>query len=562
MLYLISVSVILCLTVLGFLLSREKQSFANAISTTVILIVVSVPLAMEVVTTSTMALGSQALSKEGAIVSRLRSIEALAGMDLLCSDKTGTLTQNKMQIQDVVPPLTPPLYEPGVTQARLLELAACATRWNEPAKDALDTLVLNALPPGVMDKYKLLRLVPFDPRHKRTEGTVLDTASGEVFRCSKGAPQAILALLPPDGASDAVRRRVEADVDAFAKRGIRVLAVAHTAPIPAERAMEVTPEGSVEPGVTWRCVGLLSFVDPPRPDTKATLARARDVGCPCKMITGDNVLIAKETASQLGMGTNILLATKLPSLNPDGSVPKGLSAYEKHIVAADGFAQVFPEHKFLIVEVLRRAGYSVGMTGDGVNDAPALKRADIGIAVEGATDAARAAADIVLTQPGLSTIISAIESARAICLRIKAFVIYRVAATLQIVCFFFVAILEFMPSSYALGDRGSSLNVILSVFGDGGRPEGVLALWHAPRCAQRTVRFTEIDAAFGKCSVRVSAASLQQQAAVHGSAAQRLLSSPGVTLDAAGDSVSGALCLEQWPRTFSAPRAMIFCSER
>jgi len=351
---------------------------------------VSIPMAMEVVTTTTMAIGSHTLSRAGAIVARLSSIEELAGMNMLCSDKTGTLTMNKMMIQDETP-----IYQPGLTQADIVRDAALAAKWHEPPKDALDTLVLGQANIAQLDAYEMIDYQPFDPIFKRTEGTLKEIATGKVFKTTKGAPHIIAKLIEgPEAAG--VQADVNAKVDNFAERGVRSLAVARTV------------------NDKWQMQGILTFLDPPRPDTKATLHKAMEFGIDVKMITGDHTAIAKETARQLGLGTNILNAERLPGLDAHGKAPKDLDKHVPLIMEADGFAQVFPEHKFLIVEALRQAGYAVGMTGDGVNDAPALKRADIGIAVQGATDAARAAADIVLTQPGLAVVVDAITIVRAL----------------------------------------------------------------------------------------------------------------------------------------------------
>jgi len=227
---------------------------------------------------------------------------------------------------------------------------------------------------------------------------------------------------------------VEKDVQRLGETGTRALAVARSDPDTGE----------------WQMLGLLTFLDPPRPDTKQTITDARLNGVAVKMITGDHLLIAKNTASVLDLGTLIFTADGLPMLDMETKKkPENLSQdYGDLCLAADGFAQVFPEHKFLIVECLREMGFTVGMTGDGVNDAPALKRADVGIAVSGATDAARAAADIVLTQPGLGTIIHGIFIAREIFERIQNFITYRVAATLQLLWFFFIATFAFHPEDY------------------------------------------------------------------------------------------------------------------
>ena len=265
---------------------------------------------------------------------------------------------------------------------------------------------------------------------QRTEGSVRDTKTGATFKTTKGAPHVLLKLVNPE---PGIKAAVERDVHALGLRGIRSLAVAKT-----------------DDNGTWRMLGLLTFLDPPRPDTKQTIADARSNGVAVKMITGDHLLIAKETARALDMGHLICSSEGLPMLDPTTKVkPVGLSRdYGDLCLAADGFAQVFPEHKYLIVECLRELGYKVGMTGDGVNDAPALKRADVGIAVAGATDAARAAADIILTEEGLSTIIHGIVIARCIFARIRNFITYRIAATLQLLVFFFIAVFAFKPLDY------------------------------------------------------------------------------------------------------------------
>ena len=247
----------------------------------------------------------------------------------------------------------------------------------------------------------------------------------------KGAPHVVLGLCS-DANKAQIGRKFEARVEDLANRGIRALAIA--------RRYENGP---------MEMVGLLTFLDPPRPDTKDTIERAMQQGVIVKMITGDHRAIARETARTLGMGDSIGTAENLPNIEAGEKPPTTLGRdYGEMVEKSDGFAQVHPEHKFLIVEVLRQRGWSVGMTGDGVNDAPALKKADVGIAVEGATDAARAAADLVLTAPGLSVIVDAIEISRAIFQRMKNYVIYRVACTIQLLLFFFVAVFAFEPHWY------------------------------------------------------------------------------------------------------------------
>merc|ERR1711871_651103 len=298
-----------------------------------------------------------------------------------------------------------------------------------PARDALDTLVLTAVDMKSLDGVEQTDFLPFDPVVKRTEGTVIE--KGKKFKVTKGAPHVLLKLV----GDKAMEERVLKDVEGFGSRGIRCMAIAKT----------------VDSGLSdWKFLGLLTFLDPPRPDTAKTIQDAEDYGVKVKMITGDHLLIARETAKALRMGTLIVDSSGLPLLDPETKKkPANLSQrYGDLCLAVDGFAQVFPEHKYLIVECLRELGYKTGMTGDGVNDAPALKRADVGIAVAGATDAARAAADIILTEEGLSTIISGIVIARKIFVRIRNFIIYRVAATLQLLFFFFISVFAFQPDQF------------------------------------------------------------------------------------------------------------------
>lgn len=419
--FLMGISFILVGTCLGYLL-YNGEDFLEAIAFCVVLLVASIPIAMQVVCTSTMALGSRKLAEEKVIVTQLQAIETLSGMNMLCSDKTGTLTRNKMELQDDLP-----IFAPGITREDVLITAALAAKWKEPPKDALDTLVLNAIDLRPLnDQYTLLDHLPFDPTVKRTEST-LRARNGKTFKATKGAPQIILSLAHN---VDEIREAVEAKVLDLARRGIRSLAVART---------EETVKGG------WVFMGIMTFLDPPRHDTKETIRMAHENGISVKMITGDQAAIAVETCRMLDMGTTILGTDVLPE---PGSLPKTLGHdYGAIVESADGFAQVFPEHKFMIVEILRQRGWICGMTGDGVNDAPALKKSDVGIAVEGSTDAARAAADIVLTKPGLSVIINAITLSRKIFQRMKNYVTYRIACTIQLLLFFFISVLLFHPDN-------------------------------------------------------------------------------------------------------------------
>jgi H+-transporting ATPase len=375
-----------------------------------ILTVASIPVAMPAVLSVTMALGALALSKEKAIVSRLESIEELAAVDVLCSDKTGTLTQNKLTLGDPLLLAAP--------EATLNLHAALASQPDNG--DAIDQAVYAAQPVQTTTPagYTAAGFTPFDPVGKRSEGRWTD-AQGTHLAATKGAPQVILDLCKLEAD---VRSKANAWIDAQAAKGLRTLGVASK-----------TGDGA------WQLDGLLSLFDPPRSDSKQTIADARSHGLAVKMVTGDNVAIAREIGGQLGIGTHIVAAGDV--FDADKQQP-GVSLADQ-IDAADGFAQVFPEHKYGIVKALQDAGHRVAMTGDGVNDAPALKQADVGIAVSGATDAARAAAALILTAPGLSTIVKAVEEARRIFERMNSYAIYRITETIRIMVFVVAAMLAY-----------------------------------------------------------------------------------------------------------------------
>ena len=406
--YLIILAVAL-ITIIVVTAILRGDAILTTLQFALVLTVAAIPVAMPTVLSVTMAVGARLLAKKQAIVSRLVAIEELAGVDVLCSDKTGTLTKNSLT-------LGVPFSVDGVTPATVILNGAWASRANND--DPIDRAVLGGLEDTkVLQAYTVTHFEPFDPVHKRTEAT-LTGADGTTFRVTKGAPQVILAL-----AANAAQIKPAADkaVNDFAARGFRSLGVARA-------------DGDGD----WQFVGILPLFDPPRDDAAATIATAAAMGVTIKMVTGDALAIAKETATKVGLGVNILDAAALGDTNKNES-----AAVAESIETANGFAQVFPEHKYHIIDVLQKRGHIVGMTGDGVNDAPALKQADCGIAVSGATDAARAAADIVLLTPGLSVIIDAIKQSRKIFQRMNSYAMYRITETLRVLLFMTVAILVF-----------------------------------------------------------------------------------------------------------------------
>ncbi len=405
--FLIVLAAILAIVLVAVELSREENLLRVA-AFVLILLVASVPVAMPAVLSMTMALGAQMLAKKKVIVSRLEAIEEMAGMTILCSDKTGTLTENKLKLGEVK------VWGQGDPQHVLLA-ASLASKAED--QDPIDLATIAGLKdPKSLGQYRTLSFVPFDPISKRTEAKVKGP-DDSVFSVSKGAPQVIFDLA---GLSSSQRQEAEAIVAAFAAKGFRTLGVAET-----------DSKGA------WTLLGILSLSDPPRPDSKSTIAMAEKLGIAVKMVTGDNAAIASEIAGELGLGTHIEPASAL--FTGDAAKKELPDDIAQKVEAADGFAEVFPEHKYAIVKALQSRGHIVGMTGDGVNDAPALKQADVGIAVSGATDAARAAAALILTSPGLSVIIDGIEEARRIFQRMMGYTLYRIAMTICIMAFIVLA---------------------------------------------------------------------------------------------------------------------------
>jgi len=313
-----------------------------------ILTVAAIPVALPAVLSVTMAIGAEQLARMKAIVSRLVSIEEMAGMDVLCADKTGTLTQNQLTVGRVA------AFGDADAQGVLLA-AALASHRDEP--DAIDAAVLGALAePRALDGYRIDDFTPFDPVSKRSE--VLASGDGEQWYFTKGAPQVVLGLCAAD---PALSEAVNAHTDDFAAEGFRTLGVA--------RRRDDGP---------WQFLGLIPLFDPPREDSRETIDRIRAMGVSMCMLTGDHLAIARQIATRLGLGPRIISAEQAFA---DGRTPSG-----EEIEGSNSFAQVFPEHKYAIVEALQAEDHIVGMTGDGVNDAPALRKADVGIAVSGATE--------------------------------------------------------------------------------------------------------------------------------------------------------------------------------
>ncbi|WP_295421237.1 plasma-membrane proton-efflux P-type ATPase [Sulfurovum sp.] len=448
---------------------KTHQPTVELLVFALVLTISAIPVAMPAVLTVTMAIGARALAAKEAIVSRLAAIEEVAGMDILCSDKTGTLTQNSMSLAE-------PYLADGYATDELMVYAALASKEenNDPIEIPIFGYIEEKKLREKLSAWTLKKFLPFDPVHKRTEG-VYDGSECDLV-VTKGAPQVIIEQ-SDEKEFDA--KAAYAQVEAFADKGFRTLGVAY-------RKCEED---------VYHFVGLIPLFDPPRADSKEAISEAKAKGVSVKMVTGDNIAVAKYIAGLLDIGDTIedirmlkgesieeylylsrVLSRAIAEAMQPGQgkemieaivddimkkvqrelynmpIPKGaVKKHESEIVAliegANGFAQVYPEDKYFIVDELQKADHIVGMTGDGVNDAPALKKADCGIAVSGATDAARAAADIVLMAPGLTVIVDAIKEARQIFERMKSYTIFRIAETIRVIVFMTLAIVvyDFYP---------------------------------------------------------------------------------------------------------------------
>ena len=386
------------------------ESIGQIVIFILVLVVAGIPIALPAVLSATMAIGAGTLAKMKAIVSKLTAVEELANMDILCSDKTGTLTKNELTVGDIE------LFE-SKDPEEVLTMAALAS--NPDGRDAIDEAIFTRLGnKEALNEYMREKFKPFDPVIKKAVATVKQK-DGTIIQAAKGAPQIILKMCEAD---EALTKKVMQGIDSFAAKGYRTLGV-----------------GKTDSSNKWHYLGLIPMFDPPRDDTKETLGYIKGMGISVKMVTGDHGAIAKELAGKLDLGTNIISVSELEQHEDSETKIKKESIYE----SASGFSEVYPQHKFDIVKALQHKGHVTGMTGDGVNDAPALKQADIGIAVSGATDAAKEAADIVLTEPGLLVIAHAIEQSRKIFNRMKSYAMYRISETCRLLLFLLLSMLVF-----------------------------------------------------------------------------------------------------------------------
>ena len=372
------------------------------------------PVALPATFTLTQALGAQELAQQGVLITRLSAIEEAASMDTLCTDKTGTITENRLHVGRVI------AYPPA-TEAEALRLGALAS--DAASQDPLDTAILAAaaatptstriaLGRAAPAEAHVVRFIPFDPTTKRTEALV--EQAGTVMDVIKGALQVVAGLT-------ATREypTLAHDVAALADSGYRVLAVASGPPDHLSLA------------------GLIGLADPPRPDSARLVAELRALGVRTFMLTGDSIETARAVAQAIGIGARISDAATLRTTLQarQNQAPQGDGAARDAVDAVDAVAGIFPDDKFHLVQMLQRAGHVAGMTGDGVNDAPALKQAEVGIAVSNATDVAKAAASIVLTAPGLLNVLTAVDASRRIYQRMHTYTLNKIIKTIQVATF-------------------------------------------------------------------------------------------------------------------------------
>ena len=412
--FLIFATLGVCITILIVSLYRlevthtNKDTIGQIIIFVLVLVIAGIPVALPAVLSTTLAIGANQLAKMKAIVSRLTSIEELASMDILCSDKTGTLTKNQLTVGDIE-------LVQGQSANEVIDTACLAS--DVQHKDAIDTAIMeNLKDKDIFNNYKLKKFTPFDPVSKMAQG-FYSTKDGKEIIVTKGAPQVILNMATN---SEDIKEKVFGFIESLAAKGYRTLGVCKQ-----------------EDGGDIKYLGLIPLFDPQRDDTKETLDHIHRMGVDVKMVTGDHEAIARELSTKLGIGDNIVSVSKLYDKQTSEKTRDLL------IEEANGFSEVYPEHKFEIVQTLQHKNHVVGMTGDGVNDAPALKQANVGIAVSGATDAAKAAADLVLTETGLLVIGKAIEEARMIFGRMKSYAMYRISETCRLILFLFLAMIFF-----------------------------------------------------------------------------------------------------------------------
>lgn len=397
MMYL-GIAALLVVLIYGFTMHLHEH-LVTVLTLAVIFLMGAVPVALPAVLTIVQAVGAMELAKKGALVTRLDSIEDAASIDVLCLDKTGTITQNKLSVAESIP-------FSGYRKEDVILIAAMASK--EEGMDIIDLAVIDyARGKGIdFNAYRQISYTPFNPSTRRTEAIV--ESSGKKFRAVKGAAQVVMSICR--GIDKETVEKANKTIEEFSQKGYRTIAVAQS-------------EGDALDNLKF--VGLLPLSDPPRPDSKDMIEEAKGLGVKPVMLTGDNIAIAKEIARQVGIGDKIIRLEEIKGLSEDEQI--------KIIGQIDGLAEIYPEDKYWVVKLLQSRGHMVGMTGDGVNDAPALKQAEMGIAVYNAADVAKASASVVLTEPGIGVIIDAVRISRQTYQRMLSWVINKVTKVIEFV---------------------------------------------------------------------------------------------------------------------------------
>ncbi|MFW5778111.1 MAG: plasma-membrane proton-efflux P-type ATPase [Bacteroidota bacterium] len=415
--WLIGVTAGLVAIIIGVGLFRNDPLF-DILLFALVLTIAGIPQALPAVLSVSMSIGANRLARKKAIVSKLAAMEEMAGLQILFCDKTGTLTKNQLELQK-------PVLLNCENEELLITYAALTAKRGEEKDNPIDKAIWNAVEDkDELHNFQIKNFRPFDPSRKRAEADVKKDKNR--FTVAKGAPQIILDLVKPD---ENTSRKVNSKVEELGEEGLRSLGVAKK-----------------EENKDWEYLGILPLLDPPREDSKATMQDALNHGVDIRMVTGDHRSIARKVAKQIGMNNDIISAKdyfEKEDLQEKKRTHQKRKEFVRENKSPGGFAEVTPEHKFKIIKQYQAEDRIIGMTGDGVNDAPALKQANVGIAVSGATDAARSASDLVLTEPGLGVISQAIEEARRIFERMISYTTFRITESMRVLLFMTLSILAF-----------------------------------------------------------------------------------------------------------------------
>ena len=423
------ISIVLCLILIIYLVIFIKIPFRGIMKFIAVLFVVSIPITIEMVTNSILVIGSKELALKGIMAIRLSSIEAMARTNIICTNKMNILTLNSMEMQDYCP-----IFTEKDTRYTTLIYAALATKWRELPMHPIDIMILETADLNECNRYTQIKFTPFDSSIKRTEA-IVKGPDGVQFKVTKGAPDVVLRLCAN---KLEIQTEINTIVENYASRGIRCLGVARTF---------MDDDG-------WIMVGILTFLNLPRYDTKLAVQRSMQRGIDIKMVTGDNLFTALDIASAVGMGTNTLTPEHLPTLSDiyNTNFTALCKRYSDTILESNVCAQVSPESKYFIIKVLQHNKYSCIGIGNSVDDVPVIKQATVGITTQGATDAVKSVADILVTKPGLFTLLDAVMISRGVFHRIEAFICYRITATLHLLLLFFIASFLFPPTRYGIQD--------------------------------------------------------------------------------------------------------------